>query len=64
MRDGASRPTKGQPPRDQLKRRIETQIPRRKKNKANMPLEAEWDSSSTLPPGKLKMPPEQMKKED
>jgi hypothetical protein len=46
----------------QPKRRIETQIHRRKKAKAVLPLEAEWDASSGRPPDRLRMPAEKMSK--
>lgn len=44
-------------------RRIETQIHRRKKAKAVLPLEAEWDQGVEGPPVSLKMPPDKMKKD-
>ncbi|TAJ34348.1 MAG: hypothetical protein EPO64_00885 [Nitrospirae bacterium] len=43
-------------------RRIETQIHRRKKAKAVLPLEAEWDQGVEGPPVSLRMPPDKMKK--
>jgi len=43
------------------KRRIETQIHRRKKAKAVFPLEAEWDARSNQPPVGLRMPSDKMK---
>lgn len=43
------------------KRRIETQIHRRKKAKAVPPMEAEWNEDSQSPPH-LKMPADQMDK--
>jgi hypothetical protein len=45
------------------KRRIETQIHRRKKAKAVLPMEAEWNEDSQSPPH-LKMPADQMDKTD
>jgi hypothetical protein len=42
------------------RRRIETQIHRRKKAKAVYPLEAEWDASSGPPPERLRMPSNKM----
>ena len=62
MSQRAPKPTKSQAAEVRPKRRIETQIHRRKKVKTSFPLEAEWDSTSKEPPGKLKMPPEEMKK--
>ncbi len=44
------------------KRRIETQIHRRKKAKAVPPLEAEWDAESGHPSSGLRMPSDKMKK--
>lgn len=44
------------------KRRIETQIHRRKKAKAVPPLEAEWDMASGTPPTGLRTPPEKMQR--
>ena len=44
------------------KRRIETQIHRRKKVKAVLPLEAEWDARSNRPPVGLRMPSDKMNK--
>ncbi len=44
------------------RRRIETQIHRRKKAKAVFPLEAEWTADSGQPPAALRMPPENMNK--
>ena len=43
------------------KRRIETQIHRRKKAKAVFPLEAEWDARSNRLPVGLRMPSDKMK---
>lgn len=43
-------------------RRIETQIHRRKKAKAVLPLEAEWTVGSGQAPPALRMPPENMSK--
>lgn len=51
------RPSRGNP-----KRRIETQIHRRKKAKPVFPLEAEWDAESATPPTGLRMPPDKMSK--
>ena len=45
---------------DVAKRRIETQIHRRKKAMAVPPLEAEWNIGFGCPPH-LRMPPEKMK---
>ncbi len=45
-----------------VKGRIETQIHRRKKVKAVLPLEAEWDSRSAQGPRGLRMPPDHMRK--
>jgi hypothetical protein len=50
------------PPGGEPKRRIETQIHRRKKAKAVPPLEAEWDVQSGSPPSDLRMPSDKMKK--
>lgn len=47
---------------DEPKRRIETQIHRRKKAKAVPPLEAEWQIESGNPPSGLRMPSDKMKK--
>lgn len=49
-------------PSMQPKRRIETQIHRRKKAKAVSPLEPEWDATSGARPVGLRMPPENMRK--
>lgn len=43
------------------RRRIETQIHRRKKAKAVFPLEAEWDARSNRLPVGLRMPSDKMK---
>jgi hypothetical protein len=51
------RPAGGNP-----RRRIETQIHRRKKAKPVFPLEAEWDAESGTPPTGLRMPPDKMRK--
>ncbi|OLB03403.1 MAG: hypothetical protein E6K61_03710 [Nitrospirae bacterium] len=51
------RPARGTP-----KRRIETQIHRRKKAKPVFPLEAEWDADSATPPTGLRMPSDKMRK--
>ncbi len=48
--------------RESPKRRIETQIHRRKKVKAVFPLEAEWDARSNHLPVGLRMPSDKMKK--
>jgi hypothetical protein len=45
------------------KRRIETQIHRRKKAKAVPPLEAEWDVDQGNAPSGLKMPSDKMKRQ-
>ena len=47
--------------RESPKRRIETQIHRRKKAKAVFPLEAEWDARSNRLPVGLRMPSDKMK---
>ena len=47
--------------RENPKRRIETQIHRRKKVKAVFPLEAEWDARSNRLPVGLRMPSDKMK---
>lgn len=58
----------GRPPSGQAsppggrKRRIETQIHRRRKAKAVPPLEAEWDVESNQPSSHLRMPSDKMKK--
>ena len=44
------------------KPRIETQIHRRKKAKAVLPLEAEWDADSGTPPSGLRTPSDRMHK--
>lgn len=44
------------------KGRIETQIHRRKKAKAVLPLESEWQSDSATPPLNLRMPSSTMAK--
>ncbi|MGH7167875.1 MAG: hypothetical protein ACREII_05025 [Nitrospiraceae bacterium] len=44
------------------KRRIETQIHRRKKAKPVFPLEAEWDADSASPPTGLRMPSDKKRK--
>ncbi len=46
---------------EKRKRRIETQIHRRKKAKAVFPLEAEWDVRSNRLPVGLRMPSDKMK---
>jgi hypothetical protein len=43
------------------KKRIQTQIHRRKKAKAVLPLEDEWDNQSEMPPN-LRTPSSKMKK--
>jgi hypothetical protein len=42
------------------KKRIETQIPRRKQGKKVYPLESEWEIQSATPPQQLRMPRENM----
>ena len=42
------------------KKRIETQIPRRKQGKKAYPLESEWEIQSGTPPQQLRMPRENM----
>ncbi len=42
------------------RRRIETQIHRRKKAKAVPPLESEWDADAGAPPDRLRMPADRM----
>ena len=58
--------SKNSPPEPEVsakpKRRIETQIHRRKKAKAVYPLTDEWEDSLPAPGDKFKMPPENMKK--
>jgi hypothetical protein len=44
------------------RRRIETQIHRRKKAPAVPPLQSEWDQSEGRPPERLRMPSEKMSK--
>ncbi len=44
-------------------RRIETQIHRRKKAKAQFPLQAEWDAASGEAPQGLRTPQDQMRKQ-
>ncbi len=56
------RPEAGAPGTIRVKRRIDTQIHRRKKVKAIPPLEAEWDSRSAQGPTGLRMPPDRMRK--
>ncbi len=45
-----------------LPRRIETQIHRRKKAKAVLPLQAEWDAASGEAPQGLRTPQDRMRK--
>jgi len=53
------------PPRGEaLTRRIETQIHRRKKGKAVLPLEVEWEVGSLGPPSNLRMPADRMNKRE
>ncbi len=52
----------GDLPRASGKRRIETQIHRRKKVKTVFPLHAEWDAGSGRPSPRLRMPQGRMKK--
>ena len=53
------------PPREEaLKRRIETQIHRRKKGNAVWPLEVEWEVGSLGPPSNLRMPSDRMNKRE
>lgn len=54
--EGQTSPTPG--PR----KRIETQIHRRRKVKASFPLEAEWDAQSGKAPEGLRTPEHKMKK--
>ena len=42
------------------KRRIETQIPRRKQGKKVYPMESEWEIQAGTPPKQLRMPRESM----
>jgi len=42
------------------KKRIETQIPRRKQGKKAYPLESEWEIQTGTPPKQLRMPRENM----
>ena len=54
-------PGLGQPSQSSPKRRrIETQIHRRKKAKKVFPLESEWDADAGPPPERLRMPAEKM----
>ncbi|WP_447978934.1 hypothetical protein [Candidatus Nitrospira bockiana] len=53
--------TRRSPQGDEAKRRIETQIHRRKKAKAVPPLEAEWQAGSDEPPN-LRTPSDRMQK--
>ena len=53
-------PGSGQPSQGSAKRRIETQIHRRKKAKKVFPLESEWDADAGSPPERLRMPAEKM----
>lgn len=53
-------PGSGQPSQSSPRRRIETQIHRRKKAKKVFPLESEWDVDVGSPPERLRMPPEKM----
>ena len=52
---------RGTPP-GPSKRRIETQIHRRKKIKGPLPLEAEWEAGSSVAPKGLRMPAQKLKK--
>ena len=54
-------PGQASAPSESPKRRIETQIHRRKKAKAVFPLEAEWDARSNRLPVGLRMPSDKMK---
>jgi len=59
----SERPPGGQAsPPGGRKRRIETQIHRRKKAKAVPPLEAEWEVESNRRSSDLRMPSDKMKK--
>ncbi len=44
------------------KRRIETQIHRRKKAKAVPPMESEWEDAQQGQPSQLRTPPDKMKR--
>lgn len=55
-RAGLSEPT------EPLPRRIETQIHRRNKAKAVLPLQAEWDAASGEAPQGLRTPQDKMRK--
>ncbi len=50
------------PPSPLPRKRIETQIHRRRKVKASFPLEAEWDARSGKAPEGLRTPEHKMKK--
>lgn len=58
-RDPDQRP---QHPAGTPRKRIETQIHRRRKVKASFPLEAEWESESGKTPDGLRTPANKMKK--
>lgn len=62
MSQDVEKPDRGNPSGGQRTRRLDTQIHRRKKVKAALPLQSEWDSGSAKPPTGLRMPPERMKK--
>lgn len=62
MGHDVEKPDRGNTPKPPRKQRLETQIHRRKKVKAVLPLQAEWDSGSAHPPTELRMPPGRMKK--
>ena len=62
MNQSKGAPGQGPASGESRKRRIETQIHRRKKAKAVSPLEAEWDAQSNRPPVGLRMPSDKMNK--
>jgi len=60
MTEDARPPGSAQPSQNSPKRRIETQIHRRKKAKKVFPLESEWDADAGSPPECLRMAAEKM----
>ncbi len=62
MKDSHQDPKADKPASSEGKRRIQTQIHRRRKAKAAYPLTNEWEESGLTPPKGLRMPSEKMKK--
>jgi len=61
MKPPETRESKEPLPGAERTRRIDTQIHRRKKVKASLPLASEWDFASDGPPLTLRTPSEKMK---